>query len=517
LLPLDLLVVRTREGSIHPVFADISGDYLDLASRLIRLFKDSVGMKKGELLEQISTLEMENFDYRLVRGLSMILQRLGTFEMEAAVDSLLVRRKLFEAASSGSLVYSEGARREIICKVADQLKISPELLEELIYADLDDELVLKEFRLVNSTELLRMYNLSLTQTLLLRSTYIEVEVSDGWKEIFRFLKFKGLMYSIEVESGLFRIVIDGPLSLIKLTQRYGAGLAKLFPLIIKSSRWKITGNVVRRGMFGKRIYNFKLESNRIDAKIKPTSALIEEDLVTFDSYVEKRFFHDFLSLNSGWKILREPTPLVVGKHVFIPDFRFERKDVNIYLEIVGFWTQRYLENKIKKMEQLKDVDIIIAVNEKLACEKLRKVKGKLIFYKKFVPMKPVLEILRDREKILLQRELEKLDLTQLELDSEVVELQVLAEKLSVSKKALQRKLKEASLSKYTLAGDILVSNRKLQDIEVKIGSLQTTSLSKVIDLIEQEGINTPYDVLSALNYSVQWNGLDLNKSQIYKK
>lgn len=517
MLPLNLLVVRTRKGFIQPVYADLSGDNLGLASQLIELFKAGVGRSKGELLEQVSAFEMGKHDHRFIRGLSTILQRLSIFEMEATIDPLLVRRKLFEEAISEGFVGSEEVRRKIVGKVANQLEISPRLLEKFIYADLDDELVLKEFRSVSSEELLRHYNLSLTQTLLLRSTFMEVKVSDGWKEILRFIKFKGLMYSVEVESGLFRIVIDGPLSLIKLTQRYGTSLAKLLPLIVKSSGWEIKGNLVRRGMFGQRVYNFKLESNRIDAKIKTASTLIEDDFVTFDSYVEERFFNDFLSLNSGWKILREPTPLVVGKHVFIPDFRFERRDMDVYLEIVGFWTQRYLKNKIRKLEQLKDVEIIIAANEGLACEKLKRIKGKIIFYKKFVPMKPILEILREREQLFLQRELQELDLTQLELDSEVVELKALAEKFGVSEKALQRKLKEVSINKYTLAGDLLVSNRKLREIEMKIDSLQTASLSEIINMMEQEGIGTPYDVLSALHYSVQWNGLDLDKSQIYKK
>lgn len=516
LLPLDLLVVRTRKGFIQPIYAEINRENLGFATKLLELYHANIGRKKKELLAKVSTFEMTGFDYRFVRGLSTILQRLSVFQMEAAVNPLFARRMLFEEASRREFVESEETRSKILSNVAHQLGVSEEQLEKTFTADLDDELVLKEFKTVSPSKLLKMYNFSLTQTLLLRSTYLEFRVSDYWKEILRSIKFRGLMYSAENRDGIVRIVVDGPFSLIKLTQRYGASLAKVLQLIVAANSWEISASIVRSGQFGKRIFQLRLTSTQVGEKIKPVTSQ-EGEKIAFDSAVEKRFSRDFQSLDSGWKLTREPTPLTVGRHVFIPDFSFEKTGTRVYLEIVGFWTEKYLENKIRKLRQLKGVDIIVAVNEKLACEKIKRVKGEVIFYKKRVPLKPILETLRNREKAILQREIQGLDLSRLKLDKEIVGLREIAEKFGVSDEALRMKLKEAGVERYTLTGEVLVSDGKLKEIEKKVTSLPTRSLSAAIRMIEREGIRTPYDVLSALDYTIKWNGLDLDKSQIHKK
>ncbi len=517
MLPLDLLIARIKKGSIQPIYAEINQENLEVATQLLGLFQASIGRKKKELLEQVSSFEVVGFDYRFIRGLSTIHHRLSIFEKETAIDPLLARRILFEEASRRGFVASVETRSRILSSVAHQLGLSEEQLEETFRADLDDELVLKESRTVSPSELLKMYNLSLTQTLLLRSTYVKVRVSDHWKEILRSIKFRGLMYSAETKNGQFQIVMDGPSSLMKFTQRYGASLAKLLPLIVVADNWEINSSIVRSGLFGKRIFQLRLTSHQVGEKIKPVALRQKGEKVTFDSSVEKKFFKDFQSLGSGWKLEREPTPLIAGRHVFIPDFSFEKRGIKVYFEIVGFWTKTYLENKIRKLRLLENVDIIIAANELLACERLKRLKGEVIFYKKHVPLRPILEMLGNREKAILQREIQGLNLARLELDKEVVELREIAEKFGVSDEALRRKLKEVGVERYSLTGGVLVSDKKLEEIEMKITSLPTQSLSEVIRVIEQEGIGTPYDVISALNYSVRWNGLDLDKSQIYRK
>jgi hypothetical protein len=68
-----------------------------------------------------------------------------------------------------------------------------------------------------------------------------------------------------------------------------------------------------------------------------------------------------------------------------------------YLEIVGFWTQEYLERKIRKLQQLGRTDMMIAVDENLACSKLQQLEEKIIYFKGSVPLKPVLDFLEKIE------------------------------------------------------------------------------------------------------------------------
>ncbi|MFQ5759287.1 MAG: DUF790 family protein, partial [Candidatus Bathyarchaeia archaeon] len=196
---------------------------------------------------------------------------------------------------------------------------------------------------------------------------------------------------------------------------------------------------------------------------------------------------------------------------------FEKSGMKVYMEIVGFWTKRYLEMKIKKLQQLQGVDILIAADEKLACDKLKRVKGPVFFYEGRVPIRPIFEFLKNREEKLLHVEIQNLDLGRLHLEGDVVELHTIAENLAVSDKALRTKLEGIEVEGYTFAGELFVSNKKLRELESKIASLTKPSLSQTIRLLEDEGIGKPYGILSALNYGIRWNGLDLDNSLVYKK
>jgi hypothetical protein len=294
-------------------------------------------------------------------------------------------------------------------------------------------------------------------------------------------------------------------------------MAKTLPIIVQADKWEIKGSILKTSQFGDRILQLELSSEKVKDMVTPSHLLREEGGVTFDSYVEEKFFHDFKSLHSGWKIIREPSPLIAGKHVFIPDFRFEKKSVKVYMEIVGFWTKKYIENKIKKLGQLKNVDIIIAVNERLKCDKIKRVKGNIVFYKKNVPLNPIFRILKEKEEVLLEQEIQVVNLGKLHLDGEIVELQKLAKEYNVSNEAIKRKLKGLMVKGYTLSGEVLISNKKLEKIDLRISTLDRPLLSLAISLIEEEGLKNPYDILLTLQYGISWKGLDFENSTIYKK
>jgi predicted nuclease of restriction endonuclease-like RecB superfamily len=516
LLPLDLLRVHISKGRIHPVYADINNQNVELSRSLLKLFQTGLGKTKGDLLAEVASFENKGFDYRLVRGLSTVLERLSTFQVRAPVDPLAARRAIFQESARKDAVTTSGTREQILSRVAQELNVTAEELEQSFYADLEDELILESFNPPTDVELLKRYNLSLTQTLCFRSTYMEIKVSDHWKEILRAVKFRGLMYSAESANDIFRITVDGPLSLFKLTQRYGTSMAKVLPSIFQAKYWEINGSVIRKTQFGRRIFQLRLTSAQIGDKIAGPPVKKRRD-IAFDSFVEEEFYNNFKSLKSGWKITREPPPLIVGRHVLIPDFSFERRGTKVYMEIAGFWTQKYLEKKIEKLQQLSGVNIIVAANQQLACDKLAQLEGEIFFYKKKVPLRPVLDFLNAREETGLDNEMRKLDTMHLQFDKDVVEIRNIAKGYEVSREAIRKKLETIRVEGYTLAGDLLVSDKKLQEIELKLETLSTTSLSAALELIEDEGIPNPYDVLSTLNFGIRWNGLDSRKSSIYKR
>ncbi|OYT25678.1 MAG: hypothetical protein B6U95_08730, partial [Thermofilum sp. ex4484_82] len=133
-----------------------------------------------------------------------------------------------------------------------------------------------------------------------------------------------------------KLYIDGPASILKQSERYGTRLAKLIPYIICAEKWKISARILRNN----RLYRFVLSDKF--SRILPRYKL---ELVDYDSELEKIFYRRFTTLGSGWKLYREPEPLIAGRSVFIPDFVFEKDNVRVYFEIVGFWTHEYLKRK----------------------------------------------------------------------------------------------------------------------------------------------------------------------------
>ena len=52
-------------------------------------------------------------------------------------------------------------------------------------------------------------------------------------------------------------------------------------------------------------------------------------------------------MTAGWRLEREPEPLLAGDVILIPDFALSRGGQRIYLEIAGYWRPEYRERKLR--------------------------------------------------------------------------------------------------------------------------------------------------------------------------
>ena len=304
MLPSNLLRAKISRGRIRPIYTSLDPNTLALAERITNEFRDGTGKRKGKLLEKLKEVEDEGYDFKLVRGLATLLERRCTFQVESALNPMGARTAVFLEASSGR-TSSLAERNRVIETVSNQLGISPEALEKTLFSDLEDELILKDFKPLDPELLIKYYNLCLTQTLLFKSLRVEFSASGNWKNIFRQVKRLGLIYSVERdEDGEgYRVTLDGPLSLFKMTERYGTSIAKLLPQIITSTSWSIKAEILARSRG--RVYSFEPDSEELKdliTNVKKEVAAHEEQTQAklYDSTVEERFAKLFLSYNSGW-------------------------------------------------------------------------------------------------------------------------------------------------------------------------------------------------------------------------
>jgi uncharacterized protein len=477
MLPIELLRVRisSKMNQIRPVFCDYENE-LSLPSKIIKMYEEMAEKKvsKANVDENVSKIEAKYADYKLVRGLCHLLEQRCVYASYTSSNiafsdngnnnntnnAVYLRRNIFEESSRNGYPVTENERKYILQKVASKNNLTIDELELAMWNDLDKNKYLKNFDSLTSLQLVAWYNISIIQTVLLNCVKLEFSVYGGfnWKKILRKIKQLGLMYFLYSEPNLKlasnnqtknqdmllgsnndkRIIctVDGPLSIVRLTDKYGMAMAKLIPLIIFTERWSIDATILRKSMNGiKKTYNFQLSNRDKDLPIFDASHITSHTHVqserdseiglsfnkyimdSFDSNVEKKFMDKFLTFSTDWQLAREPDPLILsdGK-AFIPDFVFEKHGVKVYLEIVGFWTKDYLKRKLEKIKDLTTnpvtaegaADLLIAANmdnyisengEKIRIDSIFSkfiAKKNLIFYKKDeIPFGPIIKYLKD--------------------------------------------------------------------------------------------------------------------------
>jgi predicted nuclease of restriction endonuclease-like RecB superfamily len=505
LLTSDLLVTHISRGKIKPEYAAFDLENLELARLLIETFDGHIGRKYGELLAELESYEEMN--YRFIRGLTQLLGRRAVIETDAVIAPSLAREAVFEAC--GGMALSDAEKEEAMQKAAERLSISVSELEEALWADLEENQVLKSFLPLSPAELLKQYNISLTQTLLFRAVDLDIWIKGNFQKMLWKILRSGLMYSLEdtetttgeneakVEEESperlkdVHLHLDGPASLFRMSERYGNSFAKLFPTLLRSKGWKLKAGILFKGYQGKRVLEFTLDDSeeafnpKLEAmlevagyqefssgfqleeeqegyvtekkeqgfKEKGTGTAENEsrdsekdsEIETYDSTLEQMF--GSLSLGS-WKIKREPTVLKAGRYAFIPDFVLQRDSMKVYLEIVGFWTPEYLKKKIQKLKEVRE-PVILLINRKLKCSEKDFPAQDVIFFDRKIPANEVMQVLRKYEEQKLSEDLSITQEMEIPFSGELINL----EQIAAEKGILLGALKEVIAGRLAKAGE----------------------------------------------------------------
>jgi uncharacterized protein len=597
MLTLQLLRVRTRSGAIFPLFCTKEED-IELAKKIIQELEQTWKNKekKAVLEDRISAIEESDAgsDYKLVRGLYALLERRCTFKSRDSnsdndgetsststipiIDPPRIRKAVFEESSKRGFALTELERMEIADSVASRLHLSShDVVLKTMWSDLDDNLILDYFDAIDPEALIGWYNLSLMQTLLFNCTKLDFYISGGlnWKRVLRTVKRLGLMYYLQQpqQQQENRIIcsLEGPLSLFKLTDRYGTLLAKLLPSIIFSSdkkressgdggEWHLDAWIVRKTMDGRKIYEFKISKNEIPELMTdpyssfPPSSITQKEVAgssslyndynIFDSAVEEKFAKRFEQAETGWRLTREPDPLVLSNGgAFIPDFMFEKYDKRVYLEIVGFWTKEYLERKLQKLADIfisaysrkkrnnnnnyKTDLLFIALNEDFACSKSSfssiVPKEQLIFYKNdTVPVKPILDYLKSIDREMIERKVNDPNL-KIELDRDddnnnaVISINEVAQKYCIPAEVARRISLRDNKEKYIEAGMYLIPKSKVLKLESLLAG--TSRFIDACSILSKEGIpeSCHAELIVKLGYDVSWQSIDASTAIIVKR
>lgn len=611
MLPLELLRTRTSRGRIYPLFCtarqagevagrdaeddSAEGDH-KLASEMISIFEYArrKGMSRGELSGILSETEPDH-DYKLVRGLGILLERRSSFAMRRPASAGVaplpspheVRQAVFAASSRMGLAISPEARVRITAEAAKTCGV-PDAggVSELMWADLDENHVVDGFDTMSADDLLLWYNMSLAQTLLFRCVRLEFSIAGGgheWRSVLRAVKMNGLMYALEAaddkdggrgvrhpsEAGGYgildrgnsvRCILDGPLSMFKMTTRYGTAFARLLPSITRTSDWEIDATISKNTSSGPKLYRFELSSKASQNHLRATCGAPPgrggEDGdghdESYDSSVEQMFAailrqHLDRDAHLGWRMIREPGPLVAGNKAMLPDFAFERLGRRVYLEIVGFWTPDYIKRKVAKLREIlgmqdrgrdgddfqrkgadprsvdtagAKVDMLVGIDSSLLCSSQASELGGMpgVFaFGRSISVKPVLDRLKE-----IDAEIEK-DVTTTaqiplgDLGAPVLSIRDLAVRYGIPENVVPSVLAKSAPDSYLKAGPYMLSAAKISQVSGMLEDVR--EFAGACGVLDRAGIpaESHADALSLCGYDVVWKDLNPENTTIIKR
>ena len=613
MLPIELLRVRisSKLNQIRPVFYDSQEkNQLLLVVKLVKMFEqmDTEGVSKAKLDENILEIEAKYTDYKLVRGICHLLEQRCVYALPGrtfphggnnnAMNAINLRRKIFEESSRNGYPATEDERKQILQKFATESDLTTDELEIAMWADLDKNKYLKNFESLSPLQLISWYNISILQSLLLNCIKLEFSVYGGfsWKKILRKIKQLGLMYFLFHENNLEsesnkqtrnqemvfnskkdkRVIctVEGPLSIVRLTDKYGTAMAKLIPLIIFTDIWSIDAIILRKSISGvRKTYRFQISNKDKDLplfdslKVQPQSesnmdsgSIYKNAIDNFDSIVEKKFMDKFLKFSIGWNLIREPDPLILSNgKAFIPDFVFEKYGIKVYLEIVGFWTSEYLKRKLEKIKDLLNTksatsvgaDLLIVANidnyisengDKTMIDSIFSkyiARNNLIFYKKDqIPFGPIIKYLKDIDSRIIDdisinfnnsivKELESIIE---EKQNKIIFLKQVSDKQNIPVESVLKTIRnlqsnnDASttaiknrLRGFLLLDNYLISNDKIDELLPELDKLK--KLPDAVRFLGQN--NIPEECITSLipkiGFEIVWNGIDFNDALIQRK
>lgn len=270
------------------------------------------------------------------------------------------RLRVFQRAAGQHPVLERETGRRILTTVLEPVPEGHDELVSLLYPDYPEFHRLTAFPDSYTAEDLRAdYDIAQAQALLYDAVQVELEVRADLGHIVRYARLSRLMHRIaRGEEGQYRIVLDGPNSVLRKTHAYGVDFAKFLAALVQARDWRLRAEVIPRK--GWRPSTFSLSSADEFCSSVPPPAL-------FDSGLEARFAAKFGERRQGWRLRREAILLEAGEHLIVPDFAFTHEDgAEVAMEIVGYWTPEYLAAKFAKLRRLDGAGVIVAVRKSLA-------------------------------------------------------------------------------------------------------------------------------------------------------
>lgn len=407
-------IVEYKDGRVVPdrLTQGTHWHYRDYAERMLAVYRNGIGRQRRSLHKEIEAIFADEPDcpVRRIQAFCKLLDDASVYAADSAGVALKLRLEVFsKAARFHPLVRTPDRlfeHQEDIAKtqLAEELAKPWDQIERALYADVLSFQQLESFPgYPDAGAFLSRYNVAQLQAALYRAETMTVTATADLKTIVRYAKLARLLHEIEqvgcvsrtvqasdgrkmmrgTHPTAYRIVFSGPASALHETRRYGVNFARFLPALLACKGWKLTA--VLQTPWKTTAKLMISDADRFTSHLPAP----EE----FDSGLEESFANKFGPARDGWQLIREGDILHEHQTTFIPDFTFRHEDgTEVFLEIVGFWTPEYLEQKRQTLRRFRRHRILLAVPQSSLREGAE-IADNVVVYKTTLKIEPILAAL----------------------------------------------------------------------------------------------------------------------------
>lgn len=357
------------------------------------------GKKHAELRERLKEPLPASAPRNKLRLAIQVLERLLPESPKREPSPREVRSRVFRAASQ-----SRAPRRAIFERVAAELRVEVDRVEESLFADLASQRRVAAVPLdLSPTRLALLANQALVLSFLKRAERIRVRAWGGnTHALVRHAHQLGLICAVskappapatfDAASGVL-LEISGPFALFRKTEVYGRSLASLLPRAARCQHFELEADCI-----------LARSSSLTTLHLSPYDPIYPaRELPRSDSRVEARFARDFGKLAPDWHLEPEPEPLDAGTALIFPDFELSHRhhpERRFLLEIVGFWTPEYVRDKLAKLSAAGIRHLILCVDDaRRASEADLPPEARVLRYKKHIDAAAVLAMMETNDRV----------------------------------------------------------------------------------------------------------------------
>jgi predicted nuclease of restriction endonuclease-like RecB superfamily len=393
-------VKTTSKGRIMPLYLKRDDPrWREVAESLLLIFREGVGMTRGEIESEIDELIGEGIATLAHRGLAKVLEDRAEFEVVADVPPETVRDKVFLAAAeqrkqARAAGQRAAFRRDVVLDaVAKELGLEPDQVAAALFADLKDENRLLKFDDLDAQRLVDRYNVALAQAVLLRSVLVTAEVRNEkparYRQLFRQLKFHRLLYRVQgnmSEGYVFHL--DGPLSLFSATNKYGLQMALFLPTLLLCRDFRLDAELRWGPKRDPRTFHLDAGDGLVSH---------QSDTGTYVPAEIGAFLERFRQVAPAWDVTDATELIELGREgMWVPDYRFVHRatGTDVFVEVLGFWKRSSVERLLRLLPQHGPARFVLAISDRLKVdeEALQDLPGPVLRFKE-IPNAPELAAL----------------------------------------------------------------------------------------------------------------------------